>query len=355
MRDEAHSPQTDIRYPIKGIPSAGEVREVAPGISWIRMPLPFKLNHVNLWLLDDGDGWTVVDTGIASHETEEAWREILAKGAAGKPLKRMIVTHFHPDHVGFAGWLARHCGAELWMPFGEWAFARMRSVDGRNGTLEGFQHFYRTAGFDPGLMKLVEGRSKDYARRITPVPRAVRPIVDGEVIPVGGRAWRVIMGAGHAFEHASLHCEELRILISADQILPQITPNISVGPYVPEADPLRLYVASLDKFRALAGDTLVLPGHRRPFTGLHARLEELAHHHDRRLEETWAACARPRTGLGVLRYLFDRELDDHQVFFAIGESLAHLHFLLARGRMERRVSADGVYLFQRKDAETDRR
>lgn len=336
----------EFRYPFDGVPTHGEIREVGPGVLWVRMPLPFKLDHINLWLLEEEDGWTVVDTGIACEETRTAWERILATRCAGKPLRRMIVTHFHPDHVGLAGWMAERFGAVLWMPLAEWAIARVLGA-GRSATAEeGYRRFYEAAGFGPDLMELVAERSGNYATRISPIPFAVRRIEDGEIIAIGGRDWRVMMGGGHSYEHASLYCEELGILIAGDQILPQITPNVSVWPSEPEADPLRHFLASLEIFRRLPDDTLVLPGHRRPFVGLHGRLDAVAAHHDERLARTWEACAVPRTGLEVLRVLFERKLDDHQVFFAIGESLAHLHFLVGRGHLERRRGADGVHLFQ---------
>lgn len=338
----------DIHYPFDGVPGNGEVREVAPGVFWARMPLPFRLDHINLWLIEESDGWTVVDTGIACEQTKAAWERIMATHCAGKPLRRMIVTHFHPDHVGLAGWMAERFGAALWMPLAEWAFARVLGAGASPGAAEGYRRFYHAAGFDPDLMKLVESRSGNYATRITPIPFAVRRIEDGEVLAIGGRDWRVLVGGGHSYEHATLYCAELDVLIAGDQILPQISPNISVWPSEPEADPLRHFLASLDTFRGLPADTLVLPGHRRPFTGLHGRLKALAAHHDERLADTWEACAVPHTGLEVLRVLFEQTLDDHQVFFAIGEALAHLHYLVGVGRLSRRRRPDGVHLFQQR-------
>jgi len=340
----------DVHYPLGDAPEIGDVRQAAPGIFWLRMPLPFKLNHINLWLLEDGDGWTVVDTGIDCWEARSAWEKVAADRFDGKPLKRMIVTHYHPDHVGLAGWLSEQFGAELWMPFSEWAMARVLGQGSDASTREAFRRFYHAAGFGAELMLLVPDRSGNYAKSITPVPPQLRRIGDGETLSIGGRGWRVITGAGHSYEHASLYCADLRILIAGDQVLPQITPNISVWPAEPDADPLRAYLDSLDKFRDLPEDTLVLPGHRRPFTGLPGRLDALAHHHDDRLSETLELCGEPRTGLEVLRRLFDRPLDDHQVFFAIGESLAHLHFLMGQGRLARRRRDDGIFVFERKEA-----
>lgn len=333
------------RSAFDGVPALSETREVAPGVWWLRMPLPFKLDHINLWLLEDGDGWTIVDTGIARDEVKDAWEHISAARFAGRPLKRVIVTHFHPDHAGLAGWLTARFSVRLWMPLAEWAFARMMSQDTSDATHEAARAFYRATGFDPAQMAAFETRRNRYAANVSPIPPVIRRVGEGEVIPIGGRGWRVIVGTGHSPEHACLYCEELCVLISGDQILPKISPNVSVWPHEPDANPLRLFLDSLRKFRGLAPDTLVLPSHNWPFTGLHSRLDGLAHHHDERLEATWQACARPASGVDVLRRLFSRELDAHQLLFAIGESLAHLHFLVGEGRLERTLGPDGVYRF----------
>ena len=339
-------PDTHLsHYAFDGIPAPAETRVVAPGVHWHRMPLPFKLDHINLWLLEDGDGWTAVDTGIARPEVKDAWERIFAERLGGRPLRRVIVTHFHPDHVGLAGWLKERTGAEVWMPLAEWAFARMLTLDQSDATHATTVAFYRAAGFDPAdLAAVASGRGR-YASSVSPIPLTFRRYREDETIPIGGRGWRVIVGLGHSPEHACLWCEELRVLISGDQILPRISPNIAVWPHEPEANPLALYLESLEKFRALSDEALVLPSHDRPFRGLAWRLDELAEHHRDRLRHTWAACSSPATGADVLRRLFTRKLDSHQLMFAIGESLAHLHFLIGEGAIVRATRADGVRLF----------
>ena len=337
-----------VDYVFEGEPRAGELREVAPGVHWLRMPLPFKLDHINLWLLEDDDGWTIVDTGIALDDVKEAWERIFATRFDGRPLKRVIVTHFHPDHMGLAGWLTERFGVPLWAPLAEWAFARMLSLDTGPGYAAGLRRFYAAAGFDEDMLAVIDRRGNSYSKRISTVPVALRRIRDSEAFPINGHDWRVIVGTGHAPEHACLFCADLGVLISGDQILPRISPNVSVWPQEPEADPLRLFLDSLTRFQPLPADTLVLPSHDWPFRGLHGRLDELAHHHDQRLEETLEICAEPRTGVEVLRRLFTRELDTHQLFFAAGESLAHLHHLMGQGRMDRTRRDDGVSLFRRR-------
>jgi glyoxylase-like metal-dependent hydrolase (beta-lactamase superfamily II) len=334
------------QYVFDGQPAAGETREVAPGVFWLRMPLPFKLDHINLWLLKDGDGWTIVDCGINRDPVKAAWERVFAQRFGGRPLKRVIVTHYHPDHVGLAGWLTQRFGVRLWMPLAEWAFARMISQDQSDASHEAARAFYRAAGFDEAQMAAFESRRDRYAANVSPIPAVYRRYGEGGVIDIDGRGWRVVVGTGHSPEHACLYCTELNVLISGDQILPKISPNVSLWPSEPEGNPLRLFLDSLNKFRDLPADTLILPSHNWPFLGLHARLDALAHHHDERLAATWATCAEPASGVDVLKRLFQRELDAHQLMFAIGESLAHLHFLAAEGRLERTLGPDGIHRFR---------
>jgi len=337
-------------YAFEGQPATGETMAVAPGVAWLRMPLPFKLDHINLWLLDDGDGWTLVDTGIDSDDVRDAWQQIEQLRFADKPPKRLIVTHFHPDHVGLAGWLAERFDIPLWMPLGEWTQGRMHSLDTAETIGDSYRRFYKSAGFDETMLDAVEKRMGRYGQSISPIPAHFHRISHGDNIQVGDYHWRVIVGTGHAPEHACLYCEQLGVLISGDQVLPRISPNVSVWPQEPDANPLQQFLASLDNFRDLPEDSLVLPSHDWPFRGLHGRLDDLAGHHRDRLDETEGLCAEPATGVEVLRGLFKRELDNHQLFFAIGESLAHLHHLASEGRVERRVDGEGVYRFQRRRA-----
>ncbi len=336
---------SQINYPFDAVPDGGKATEVAPGVFWVRMPLPFKLNHINLWVLDDGDGWTVVDTGINLPEVRERWETLLSTQLAEKPVKRLICTHFHPDHVGLAGWFEEKFSLPLWMTLGEWGMARNLKLETTERSLSYLEKFYHQAGFDDALMRIIPERAISYPSRITVPPAGIRRIFDGEKIRIGDHDWQVIVGTGHSPEHACLYCEDLNVMISGDQVLPRISPNISIWPQEPTADPLTQFLDSLKLFDHLPKDLLVLPSHDQPFKGLHFRLEELAHHHDERLEETYNLCSQPVSALQVLKGLFTRELDSHQVFFAIGESLAHLHHLEAKGRLSRQIDEDGIARF----------
>jgi len=324
----------------------GTLKEVAPGIHWLRMPLPFKLDHINLWALEDGEGWTLVDTGINRDETRAAWQGLFDGPLGGRPIKRIIVTHFHPDHMGLAGWLTEKFDVEMWATEKEWGTASGLYKDTGPGHVERARHFYRAAGFGEELMQEVEKRQNPYPSRVSLIPEHFRKIAEDDIIDIGGRGWRVIVGTGHSPEHACLYCDEAKVLISGDQILPKITPNVSVWPQFPEMNPLNLFLGSLGKFRGLDTETLVLPSHNWPFQGLIERLDQLAHHHDERLDEVVAVCAEPQSGTQVLKHLFKRELDSHQLFFAIGESLAHLHYLEGQGRIVSETNAHSVTLFR---------
>jgi glyoxylase-like metal-dependent hydrolase (beta-lactamase superfamily II) len=322
------------------------LKEIAPGVHWLRMPLPFQLDHINLWVLEDGEGWTLVDTGINREEVRAAWEVLFAGPLKSRPVKRVIVTHFHPDHMGLAGWLTEKFGVEMWTTQTEWATASNLYVDGDPEHTTRARDFYHAAGFGVDLMAEVDKRQNPYPKRISPVPETFHKIEDGDIIEIDGLDWRIIVGTGHSPEHACLYRSEDHILISGDQILPKITPNVSVWPQFPEKNPLDLFLTSLDKFRGLDPETLVLPSHNWPFRGLHERLDQLAHHHDERLDDVVRACAEPLNATQVLGHLFKRELDSHQLFFAIGESLAHLHYLIGQGRMVKETGPDGVDLFQ---------
>ena len=336
-----------LSFPHDAPPAPAALIEVAPGVRWLRMPLPFALDHINLWLLDEGDGWTIVDSGLNTAETQELWRRIFAGGLDGKPVKRLIVTHFHPDHMGLAGWLTETLKVPLWCTETEWLFARMLSLDTTEAFVANSAAFYARTGIDPDLQRSLASRGNAYRSRVTPIPSAFHRLGDGQRFQIGRREWRVVVGRGHAPEHACLYCAELDLLIAGDQVLPKISPNVSLWPQEPEADPLALYLASLEKIRREVPETaLVLPSHGLPFRGLYRRIEQLQQHHDARLAELEAACAEPCTAAEIVPILFRRALDAHQVGFAVGEALSHLHYLMSKERLVRSERSDGVYLYR---------
>ncbi len=338
-----------LHYPCGEPPAAGATTEIAPGVLWLRMPLPFALRWINLWLLEDGDGWIIVDTGVATDETRGHWDSILASAPLrGKPVTSVLCTHMHPDHVGLAGWLTERFGCPLWMSRLEYVVCRMLLADtGREAPEEGVA-FYRAAGWDNAALATYRQRFGSFGRLVSPMPDSFQRLTSGEVLRIGGREWRVLGGNGHSPEHLCLWCPELNLFISGDQILPRISSNVSVFPTEPEADPLSDWLESCTRLqREIPADVLVLPAHNEPFVGAHARLEELVAWHEAALSRVeQALVAEPRRAVDLFSTLFPRSVGSDLLGFATGESLAHLNCLMSRGRARRRTTADGVWLYE---------
>lgn len=334
-----------LSYPFDSVPRPGEGTEVGPGVFWIRMPLPFALDHINLWALEDGDGWTLVDTGYALDTVKGLWEQVFAGVLRERPVKRIIVTHYHPDHVGLAAWLAQRFGAPVWMTEAEYLTAH--AVWGGFGGYEraAVLELFRAHGLDPKYLAAFSIRESAYKRGVPSLPAAFWRIIDHDEIEIGGRAWTVVEGHGHSPEHAALYCRALGMFISGDMVLPRISTNVSVWAKEPDGDPLGLYLDSLARYRNLPANARVLPSHGRVFHGLHARIGELEAHHAERLRRVRDACATPKTAAELMPVLFARELDAHQVFFAIGEAIAHLNHLLRAGDVTRTRGSDEVFRF----------
>ena len=331
------------------IPPPGEARTIIPGLRWMRFPLPFPPSNVNVWLLEDGEGWLAIDAGIANDETRGHWRSAMAGEAFGnRPLTGLLITHFHPDHAGLMGWLAEAHGLTPLMTRIEWLQARAVWFDTGTDMLQQQAEFARIAGASEGYSAYLLRRGALYAKAVATLPRTFRAIRDGDSLRIGGREWRVMTGQGHSPDMACLYCPEAKVLIAADQILPRITPYIGLHAGEPMADPLGAFLATLDRFRALPEDTLVLPSHGEPFTPLHARLDALAAHHADRLGALEDACRVPSTTHALLPALFRRPLDDRSLGFGLGETLAHLRRLEEMGRVERMPDANGVVIWGRK-------
>jgi glyoxylase-like metal-dependent hydrolase (beta-lactamase superfamily II) len=339
-------PAAALTYPFAAPPAAGTTLEVAPGVHWIRMPLPFKLDHINLWAIDDGDGWAVIDTGMRTDETAAAWRALFATAADPRPITRVFVTHLHPDHVGMAGWLVRKFGCRLWMTRLEYLNCRVVVSDtGREAPDDGVA-FYRRAGWSDAAIESYRLRFGNFGKNIHALPDSYRRIQDGESFQMGGRTWRVVTGSGHSPEHACLYSEESKLLISGDQVLPRISSNVSVHAMEPDADPMADWYASLDKLqREIPDDVLVLPSHNECFRGLHARLEQLRRGQDRSMDRLRRSLREPRRAIDVFGALFARAIDEANVpllGMATGESIACLNHLVHRGEAKRELREDGA-------------
>lgn len=356
--------EQQLDYPFgEVLPAPGSVLEVAPGIKWIRMGLPFALDHVNLWLLRDDmedpnrpggriQGWSVVDCCISRDESKAQWESIFALHLEGLPILRVIVTHMHPDHIGLAHWLCERWTSpshtcRMWISATDFHSARLASQSTTAFGGESAADFFASHGLTDGdSLEAIRGRTGYYSGLVPEVPARFRRLMDGQVIRIGQRDWQCISGYGHAPEHIALSCLESKILISGDMVLPRISTNVSVYELEPEADPLRLFLQSIDRYLLLDAVTLTLPSHGKPFRGLHVRIGQLKDHHRDRLAEVMQACSgRSCSAADILPIMFKRKLDVHQTTFAMGESIAHLHLLWLDGRLKRRMGADAIYRF----------
>ena len=344
-----------LSYPFDGIePSPGSAFEILPGVKWIKMPLPFALNHINLWLVKDEfqgkKGWAIIDCGIAKDPVKELWEKIFEQELEGLPITRVIVTHMHPDHVGLAGWLCEKWQVPLFMSMTDYMVSKLWTANSTAGAGTGgemaVEHFARHGLIDKDAQEKIRQRANYYPGLVSKPPSAYYRLMDGQQLKLGDFVWELISGYGHAPEHIALFCPSLNLLISGDMILPKISTNVSVFDYEPEANPLPLYLESLNKYDHIPEDVLVLPSHGRPFRGVHERIRQQHEHHKERLEEVWSMCKTPATVSEIVPKMFKRELDLHQLTFAMGEALAHLNALYYEGKLKRLVDEQGIYRFQ---------
>ena len=357
-----------LHYPLADqLPAPGRAILLAPGVKWLRMGLPFALDHINLWLLRDRfqgrEGWTVVDCCIDHAESRALWEQVFEHELEGLPVVRVVVTHMHPDHIGLAHWLCERWQAPLWISGTDFQAARYACEVVNSFGGDRLAAYFRSHGMlDEGDLEQVRNRKNYYSGLVPAVPPSYARLIDGMQLTIGGQAWRCVAGYGHAPEHMALYREGSpaatgegaptaageapNILISGDMVLPRISTNVSVYEMEPEADSLTLFLDSIDRFKPLPENTLVLPSHGRPFKGLHTRIQQLHdHHRDRLAEVVQAAHARPVSAYDMLPVLFKRPLDLHQTTFALGESVAHLHRLWHGGQLARTLDAAGIWRF----------
>ncbi|WP_442867722.1 MBL fold metallo-hydrolase [Caulobacter sp. NIBR2454] len=347
----AHEPRrARLTYPFEVAPESGsgQAVEVAPGVLWLRQPLGGSLGFINVWAIEDGEGWTIVDTGMATPQTKDGWRAAFADAMGGRPVTRVIVTHLHPDHIGLAGWMTRKFDCRLWMTRLEYFQCRMLVADtGREAPQDGVR-FYQAAGWDEAAIEHYQVKFGGFGRAIHALPDSYRRMVDGETFEIGGRPWTVVVGSGHSPEHACLWQPDLKLLISGDQVLPKISSNVSVFPTEPQADPMNDWLTSLARLKTIVPeDVLVLPAHNDPFHGLHSRIDHLIAGHERalgRLEKNLGEA--PRRAIDVFSLLFARVIGPDVLGMATGEAVAHLNCLVHRGSVTAEPDDHGVLWYR---------
>lgn len=343
-----HGMTDPLVYPFATTPQPGEITEIRPGILWLRLALPFQLNHVNVYLIEHQGGWAVIDTGIGTDQTKAAWDAVLSGPLRGKPITRLIVTHSHPDHIGLAGWLAERFKCPLTMTQTEYFHGLFHQTRRSEAQVADQADFYRRHGIGEEGANALLGRGSNYLTRTTGLPPSFNRVKDGDTLEVGGYKFEVLTGGGHALEQMMLLSRSENLFFSADQVLSKISPNVSVWSMEPEANSLGLYIESLTRLaRDLPEDALVLPGHGVPFYGVKTRIQQLCdHHRDRCGDIARAAAEKSLTASDMVPLIFHRPLDAHQAGFATGEVIAHINYMLARGELIQQPSTDGILRFK---------
>ena len=336
-----------LQFPISEAPAMGQPLAVANGVYWLRMPLPFALNHINLWLLEDDIGWTIVDTGINTPACKELWQQVFDKHLNNKPVHQLIVTHLHPDHVGLAGWLCDVWGLELQMSRTDYLTCRVLMSDTGKAAPKAAIDFYQRAGVTDEQLASYQTKFGGYGKSIYTMPDRFVRLQDGNSVTMAGHQWELIVGRGHAPEHVCLLSPELNIFISGDQLLPTISSNISVWPTEPHSDPLKDWLDSCTMLQQrIPADVLVLPSHGQVFFGAHKRLQRLIDGHEKSLVKLLEACQQPQRNVDLFSYLFRRPINDDVLTLAVGETQAHLNYLMSKNKLQSSTDKKGAVWYQ---------
>ncbi len=338
---------SSLTFPFPDAPKTdGELIDVAPGIKWLRMPLPLALNHINLYLIRDNDGWIIVDTGVGTDTTRELWKKIVDEKLAGERITGVICTHYHYDHAGLAGWLTEWLRVPLYMSYGEYYTLCVRAAETGDELPWEYQEFFRHAGFPAEYLAEVMVYVRKSAMLMTRPPASFRRLRHGESMRIGDREWHLHVGEGHSPEHMLLHCPQDNLLVAGDQLLPRITSNVGIMPSEPEADQLAYWFTTLDNLARLPAETFVLPAHELPYYGLATRVEQLHAHHDQHFATIRKLCAKQAlTAFETAVALYPTRKTRLDDLMAMGECLAHLTHLRNRGEIERMLGTDGIYRF----------
>lgn len=339
-----------LNYPVEQPPEPGQAIEIADGVLWMRLPLPMALDHVNVYALDDGPGWTIIDTGLDTRKTRAIWQTLLAGPLAGKPVHRVIVTHHHPDHIGLAGWFQTEFGSRLVTTRTAWLMARMLTLDEHPVPTPETMEFWRSAGMEPDVyQQRITERPFNFCDVVADLPLGFDRIEEGDQIDIGGRSWQIRIGNGHAPEHATFWSDDRQLVLGGDQLLPSISPNLGVYAAEPDANPVADWLESCERLAPFAMETqLVLPGHKLPFTGLPKRIDQLVENHHGALARLTEHLQAPRTAVECFPILFKRKIGDAVYGLALVEAVAHVNYLYKQGKITRSLRDDGAWLWERK-------
>jgi glyoxylase-like metal-dependent hydrolase (beta-lactamase superfamily II) len=333
----------DLIFPYADAPAPGEICDITPNVGWLSMPIPTLPPHINLWILKDSDGVTLVDTGMATPEAKSIWEGVLAGPLKGQTVRRILCTHHHPDHMGLAGWLVERTGAPLYTTAGEWQAGRAWGTRTEEGMTPYVTGAFSRANLPPELVREYIEMNMKYSGLFA-IPRDSELLDPNAPLEAAGTSWNILVGRGHSPELAALHAPEPGLLISSDQVLPGILPSVGASIYRPSAeeDPLAQYLASVLPFRSLPENTLVLPSHNLPFYGVRSRVDSITSHHMARLDIARTACVDGATAAEVLAALFRRKLNRTQMIMGLTETLARLNYLVGIGQIvrESRSEAD---------------
>ncbi len=336
-----------LDYPYSKRPPNGEVLEVSPNLYWLRMPLPIALNHINLWLLEGKNGWTIIDSGMANDESKDIWINLFETIFKGKALEDLLITHMHLDHSGLAGWLSDYWEVDPHFTEKEYQETQLLSKGIEKSQEFIALDFYKSCGYDDASIKRYLERVTYRKTLVTPINRNYKKIKNNEIITLGDNEWEVVIANGHSPEHACLYSKENNIFICGDVILPRITPNISVRPFHADSNPLDDWINSLKNIKKrIPDDALILPSHGYPYYGAHKRIDSIIEDHMEKLESLYAFCNQSKNVIEVFPALFANKINENALILAVGESLAHLNYLIGEGRMEMKKNNDGINYYK---------
>lgn len=321
---------------------------VADDILGLRLPMPPPLDWVNTYFLRDHDGWFMVDSGYNTPDSRAILEAMITDHLDGLPIKGLILTHYHPDHVGQAGWICDRFKCPLYMSTNEWLLARWLSTDTSESYGKVLRDYYIATDAPLELAHAVGDRGNRFIATSDEVPATYKRLERGQTLTIGNRTWRVVIGSGHSPEMVLLYDEAGKLLISGDQVVARITPNISVWAFDVDANPLGDFLHSSATLpNEIPNDVTVLPGHGRIFDDIHGRLAGYLTFHENRLNKFRAGLTgEPQSLYEMTKIIFVRDLTPRDFVFAIGETHAHANYLVAIGEME--IVPDKPFYFRKK-------